>query len=392
MKHSLCVILTFLSVTAAAQIRKGQTIWSAHVHSQFTRYSQATIKAPRYSAGGSVDFNFFIRDGLALGLGAGGLWEEAQTMVEEPGGFGTGYKKASWSMTPFVRKYWQIAPVLVYAGGGVDLSFSKVSSTQQAGYEKYEDSFSQNFSSTLQAQLGVIYPVSDRLGLEFGAQSAMFPLSFHSVRLGLVMTGASESGIGKTTLAGSPLARGRWLLSGSFSSELSKGFTTNPDGVHHYRDPSSTIELAPGFFVRDRLMFGLGVFAGLQGGVLKTPDKVGFVNVGNQKPFLIGLRPFVKKYFSPAKLTPYLEGYISYDRIMSGGPATNTYNAGSHVGLAYILGKSWLIEGRLLELSGGYSEIGDMKTDVSTIPGPHSYNLNLEAGLRPSLRVSFVFR
>ncbi|KAA0992616.1 hypothetical protein [Dyadobacter aurulentus] len=393
MKYLFSTILLVTCVSAVAQTKKGQTIWTAHINSQFVQTLQTPVKSPRYSHGGSGEVSFFIRDELAIGVGAKGSWDGYRLDIGDSESLKMESKTSTSSVNPFMRKYWQLSPFTIYAGVGADLAFSKNKSLQYAVGQAYDDRVNRSVNIAAQAQLGVIYPLTSRLGLEFGARSNLFPLTVNTARLGLLLFTGSETKTRAENSPESPLTKGRWLLSGSFGYTVNAGHTADTNGRFEYRTPATSIELAPALFMRDRLLVGIGIFAGFQGGVLNTPEKAAFVTVGDKKPVLVGLRPFLRKYLSPTKLTPYLEGYASYDRIMGGGgPATNTYNAGGKLGLAYILGKNWIVEANLLGVAGGYSEVGENRNEIATIGGVERFHVKLNAGFKPDFTISYVFR
>ncbi|GAB3897288.1 hypothetical protein GCM10028803_15620 [Larkinella knui] len=180
-------------------------------------------------------------------------------------------------------------------------------------------------------------------------------------------------------------------MSGTFSSVLKKGYSYDGKTGNDYREPSTFIDIASGVFVRDRLVIGAGLYVGLQGGILEISKASGYASKGNHKPMLAGIRPYVKKYFAPTRLTPYLQGYVSYNRIMAGAPATNTVYGGGNLGLAYLFGKNWLVEGSLLGLSAGYSKMPDIETDIATASARKRFFANLDVGLKPAFTVAYVF-
>lgn len=375
-----------------AQIKKGQIISTAQVNLHLSNHLQINNKSPRHDNNASGSLSFFIRDGLALGLNAQGVWYGSTIEIDDPSRFKIESNIASGSINPFVRKYWKLPSFLVYAGGGVGISYTKNAQSQQVFGQILEKSVSQNFIVNAQAQLGVIYPVTSRLGLELSAQSNLFPVSINMAQLGLVILSGPSTKIRDETSSVPQLIKGRWLLAGTFNHNVNKGNSTKEGVSSEYRNPSTSFELLPAFFLKDRLLLGIGISAGFRDGVLNG-DHVGYASVDGKKPFALGLRPSIKRYFSPAKLTPYTEGFVSYSRIMGGGaPATNSYNAGGNFGLAYLLGKSWIVEARLLALTGGYSRFGDTEIDVATIFGTERFNVKLEAGFKPNFTVSYVFR
>ncbi|CAG5001093.1 hypothetical protein DYBT9275_02593 [Dyadobacter sp. CECT 9275] len=392
MRYLFYPLLLLFPLVTNAQIKKGQVIWTGQLSSEFMKNQQEGVKTPAYNQSVSGEASFFIKEGIAWGLGAQGNWNGNKSIAEGPNGFTLKYIGKGGSLTPFIRKYWQFSPLFIYAGGGVVGTFSKFSMQREDFGQVNELQFRKEFQLTSQFQLGVIFPVTSRLGLQFGARSQLFPFSFNVAELGLVVLSGADTHTAKDAPAISPLARGRWVLSGSFSTSGDKGFSGDGGQRIDYDNPATSIALAPGLFVRDRLLMGLGVQVGIHGGANNISGSAGYFTVNDRTPVSIGLRPFVKKYLSSAKLSPYLEGYASYHRIMAGGPATNTYNAGANFGLAYSLGKSWLAEARLLGVSGGYSRVGSMDAEIATIPAIQRFHFNLESGFQPGFVVSYIFR
>ena len=253
-----------------------------------------------------------------MGLGVQGNWSGNKGKAEGPNGFTLNYINSGGSLTPFIRKYWRISPFLIYAGGGVNGTFSKSSTRWFDLVQVSELALKKEFKMASQFQLGVIFPVTSRLGLQFAAQSQLFPFSFNSAQLGLVVLNGPDTGAAsKDGKKESPLVRGRWLLSGSFSTSGDKGFYVQQGEQRtDYDNPATSIVLAPGLFVKDRLLIGLGVQVGIKRGVNDIPGNAGYFTEDNRTLVSIGLRPFIKKYLSGAKLGPYLESYVSYDRIL----------------------------------------------------------------------------
>lgn len=102
---------------------------------------------------------------------------------------------------------------------------------------------------------------------------------------------------------------------------------------------------------------------------------------------MIGLCPFVKKYWSATELTPYLERFGTFARMTAGNLSNYTYSVGANLGLAYSLNRKWFVEARLLQLSGGNSWLAD------TEPGLESsrFNVALEGGFKPNFTISYNF-
>lgn len=92
--------------------------------------------------------------------------------------------------------------------------------------------------------------------------------------------------------------------------------------------------MAAGTFVQDRLLVGAEVYARFEGAVWDSP----IIGYSGRNPVLVGIRPYIKKYVGSARLAPYIQGSLAYDRIMAGSRPTNTFYAGGNIGLAYVLG------------------------------------------------------
>lgn len=384
---ALTLVLVLSSILLQAQTKKGQTIFSGQFGGKYVQSQAYLVKSPQQLYNANIEAGYFLRDGLAVGLRLDGSFNNSRLNLEYAPELLSRNRSYSAGITPFLRKYWKLSSFYLYAGGGAKMAFrgNRDEYKPITGFDS-EDSRVHQFDFDTRAQLGLIYPITNRLGLEFGAESVLFPLSFNTLHIGLVLFNVGSSGESKKVITDSPLSKGRWLLSGSVQSQYNETTKTkNLNNIEKSSNRGTYLDLSGGFFLRDRLMLGIGVFAGLNDGVLSR-ERLG--SAGTDKtPFMIGLRPFVKNYWSATKLTPYLEGYGTFASTKSGGAPTYTYSIGANLGLAYSLSKKWLVEARLLQISGGNSWL------TNTEPGLESsrFNIALEGGLKPNFTISYVF-
>lgn len=113
----------------------------------------------------------------------------------------------------------------------------------------------------------------------------------------------------------------------------------------------------------------------------------GYGQLNSTSPHQFSVEPYIKHYLSEAVLTPYVKGQLFVEIIKAGGPATDTYGGRLSAGLAYLLGRRFIIEAELAGLSSSYSEINS-----TVITGPNRWNIQLDATLRPNFVLSYVLR
>ncbi|MCE7065759.1 hypothetical protein [Dyadobacter sp. CY326] len=102
---------------------------------------------------------------------------------------------------------------------------------------------------------------------------------------------------------------------------------------------------------------------------------------------MIGLCPFVKKYWSATKLIPYLEGFGTFASTTGVDLSNYKYSVAANLGLADSLNRKWLVEARLLQLSGGEYWLADFEPGLEA----SRFNVALEGAFKPNFTISYIF-
>lgn len=237
------------------------------------------------------------------------------------------------------------------------------------------------FTATLDGQAGVVYSLSDRIGIEVYARSGGLPISINTAGVGLVLfTGAHKPLLRVDTLtAFRQLGRGGLVLSTSFSTNRTSQTATDPlgNGVNAVFS-ETTASLGFGYFVRDRTQIGLtGSYSVISSG-------------GSFTAFSVA--PYVKRYLNKGALTPYVSGSLAWQFRTREGDATPAYMGYLRAGLAYLPGKRFIIEAELIGIEGGYSATTPSANTGLAEYTPSEWHTSVYATLRPNLLVSYVFR
>ncbi len=101
---------------------------------------------------------------------------------------------------------------------------------------------------------------------------------------------------------------------------------------------------------------------------------------------------FLKKYLTTTRLTPYVGIRANYGRAVNTYKSAildsrtgylNSYSLMPDIGLAYLISNHFLVESQLANLYMFYS--------IPANSTEKSFGVNLSGGLRPNLRLSYVF-
>lgn len=386
------VIFLLFPILLSAQIEKGKNMYSGNFDLDYWNFSQPGVKTSTWRPGLALEAHRFVKSGLTLGseLDANIF---LQNMKFSSNGGSKPARGYTVSVTPQIRKFWKVSPFFLYAGAGVNVAASWSTSYLSYENQKLHESRLTTFNLMPQARLGLIYPLTKRLSLEAGGVSDLYPISFNSLKIGLVaMAGEGQAFVSEAVGTGSALAHGRWIVSGTFSSSNTKSSGVEGDSSWSYRTPASLIHVGTGVFMPNRLLIGADVIFGFRESALNDPRAVGFMSTGNSKPWSVGIRPYVRKYITDMRLTPYWEVSANYSRIMAGAGATNTYSASGSVGLAYVFGKHWILQTKLAGLTVGYSKFPDNDSEIATILGGQKISAVIDGGLKPTFTLAYSFK
>lgn len=386
------VIFLLFPLHLFAQIEKGKNIFSGNFNLDYWNFSQEGAKTSTWGPTLALEAHHFVKSGLTLGTELDGNIF-SQNIRFSSNGSSKPTRGYAVSVTPQIRKFWKVSPFFVYAGAGVNVAYTWSSSHISYENQKLNESRLTTFNMMPQARLGLIYPLTKQLSLEAAGISNLYPISFNSLKIGLVaMTGEGQAFVSEAVGSGSALARGRWIISGTFSSSLTKSSDFVGDSSASYRTPASLIHIGTGVFLPNRLLIGAEVIFGFRESALNDPRAAGFMGKGTSKPWSIGIRPYVRKYITAMRLTPYWELSGNYSRIMAGAGATNTYSASGSVGLAYVFGKHWILQTKLAGLTVGYSKLPDNDSEIATILGGEKISAVIDGGLKPAFTLAYSFK
>lgn len=388
----VCLAVLLISFNVAAQIEKGKNIVSGNFNLDYWHFSQPGIKTSTWNPGLGLEIHHFIRSGLTLGLELNGSYF-SQAMKFTENGASRPSRGYGLSVVPQVRKYWKVLPFFVYAGAGLSLAANSSLTYFRDEDVRYSESRYKTFNLIPQARLGLIYPLTKRLSIEAAGISDIYPASFNRLQLGLVLL-ASEghSSVSEAVKAVSALTAGRWVISGTFNSSLAKGSNYDEETNESYRNPATLVQVGTGIFMPNRVLIGADITLGFRGSAINDRNSAGWMGTGSSKPWSIGIRPYLRKYMTAMHLTPYWEVSANYSRIMAGVDPTHTYSAGGQVGLAYVLGKHWILHAKLAGLTVGYSKLPDNESEVATLLGGEKISAAIDAGLRPALTIAYSFK
>lgn len=342
---SLALLLTHF---AQAQTEPGRALWSGNLQINTTQLAGDypngyTRRSPQLSL--SVHHGVFLPNNWLTGLAVRGSYYKQVTASTIP------LDQNYWQggLDVFVRKYWGASNWRIFAGGGIGGSIDQL---RQDVYDAGTSIRSENRTNSYQVapftQIGGLYFLNSRWGLELATSSTVFPFTFSGLTAGLVyLTGSTASArkIQEATppTAGSQTRAGRFTAGASivFSSQNNEGNTQTASAQ------SLTAAPAVGFFVANNLLVGISVPItwNKADGPSKTTETI------------LGLAPYVRAYLSSTRLRPYAgvtATYSTYSFKQDPYPReriSHTVGAALTGGLAYLLGRNFIAEANLLNLT-----------------------------------------
>lgn len=393
MRKQLCAIASlFLTTFAGAQTQKGNGLFSGGFSVNYNQsgYQQATLRQEYWQPSLSVTAGRFVSDNWLVGASVSGtaIFQQLQ------GGMGsnqalreTDYNVFSAELVPFVRRYWQFAPVQVFAGAGLSLRSNgqRVATNEEASTNTLVFLTNQRTNDFLigpYLEAGANYFLTKRLALQVSAATRSLPFSVASVNTGLVYWTGSDRKAGpgeaRETIQTN---RRNWVVEGGFSVDHSLTDYMS-DSQRNQTSNSYAFSPSVGYFIRKNSLLGVSVPLLIGSGESRNQSQPRFTN----NYWSVGIAPYFQHYWTSTRLTPYTRVGASYTMMKSGVNTNTIYGAGASfgMGLAYMAGKRFIIETSLGNASLTYTPPNKAGTS------PKTWNADLSAGLQGNFAVRYV--
>lgn len=393
MQKQLCAIASlFLTTFAGAQTQKGNGLISGGFSINYNQsgYQQATLRQQYWQPSFNVTAGRFVSDNWLVGASVSGT----ASFQKLQGGMGSNqalresdYNVFSAELVPFVRRYWQFAPVQVFAGAGLSLRSSgeRVATNEEVGTNPQVFPVNQRTNDFLigpYLEAGANYFLTKRLALQVSAATRSLPFSVASINTGLVYwTGTdrkADPGEARETVQTN---RRNWVVEG--------GFTVDHSTTDYMRNPqliqtSTSYALSPsvGYFIRKNSLLGVSVPLLFGSGESRNLSQPRFTN----NYWSVGIAPYFQHYWTSTRLTPYTRVGASYTMMKSGVNTNTIYEAGASfgMGLAYMAGKRFIVETSLGNASLTYTPPN------KAVTSPRIWNAELSAGLQSNFAIRYV--
>lgn len=399
MKTQLSLLACLLLAgSATAQTQKGNGILSGDVSVSYYRAAfvdtgESKKLGENWSSSVSLTAGRFWTDNWLAGVSASvSAYNQSQYLgiiTNERAEF-TG---TSVSVTPFVRRYWQVSSVQLFAGLGLSAGTSVFKQPAVNANGQYVNDGQRrtllNVNPLVEA--GVNYFLTNRLGLQLRANASALPLNTAGLSAGLVYwTGPDRRTGGQEERDNPQTNKGNLVIEGSFSvvSQQEKvvgNTTTSPTET-----TTDTYLVSPsvGYFFGKNNLVGLSLPVSWGTNLRPTLSS-------SAGTWSIGVSPYYQHYWLTTRLTPYTRITAGYNRMTTKPDGTtqnaltaNTFTGGVAIGLAYMAGQRFIIETSLAQASANYtsnneSSIGNFSS---------AWNGTLSAGLGGNFSVRYVLR
>ncbi len=397
MTKQLCTVAALLLAgSVGAQTQKGNGLISGNLSLGYSRYNTSTQqtddKQSVWQPQLRITAGHFVADNWLAGLSvSGALNVQTSNAPLFPGQVkdAFGNSNVSVDITPFARRYWQFAPVQVFAGAGltVGLTDSRMTDSgfDETGQpirptERREKSFQVN--PYLEA--GVNYFLTNRLALQLVASTRSLPFALTGLSTGLVYwTGNDRKADPQQARDNQQTVRGNWIIEGSFSSNRTARNFSADTTVDRYTSAQYAISPSVGYFIRRNTLLGVSIpvnFGSTQGSAQNTQA---------YSYWSVSVSPYIQHYWASTRLTPFTRIGATYLAFQSnsGYPLKKpvSLSASFNIGLAYMPGRRFIIETSFVDASLAY-----VTTRYDFGPTYTSWNTTLSAGLRGSFAVRYV--
>jgi hypothetical protein len=371
----------FFAQLCVAQTEPGRALWSGNLQLNTTQLAGEypngyTRRSPQLNF--SVNHGVFLQNNWLLGLSVSGSYYKQVNANTVP------LDQVYWrgGLSAFIRKYWGHNNWRIYAGGGIGGNLDQY---KQEVFDSGTSIRSENRTNTYSispfTQIGGVYFLDSRWGMEFSTNSTIFPFTFSGLTAGLIyMTGRTRSE--REIQAATPPAVGSQARAGRFTVGASVVFSGTKEDVSHRTTEAQSVMAAPavGFFVANNLLVGLSVpitWTKNSGTSTTTETSLGFA-------------PYIRSYLSNTRLRPYVGAtvtFTSYSFKQEPFPKeriNHTTGGTLNGGLAYLLGKNFIAEANLLNLNFSKQTQNNLSKNGLWLQG-------LQVTTSPAFTVQYVF-
>jgi len=387
MKHSFTLGLLLLATAAFAQTEKGNSFisgtistgYSSNIYPKGSPYSSGT-----FSLSSGISYGKFIKDDILWRIGVSetfsrNYWKNNNSKLSNPYG---SLSLNSSGLYFFGKERWR-----GFVGGGLSISGSFFNIKQSVDGKQELASKERNFSIQPLFEAGALYFFNKHLAIQLSTTSNTFPLNSYGFSTGLLYW-IKPTSFEAETKELSILNKGRWTLGAGFDVDTRRlrNNLSNQSSIPGQSDENETnVSLQIGKLVKNRTMIGVRM------GYSKNYSKVTSTPQIITKRIVYRVGIFRKQYLFATRLTPYWEVELNYIRNnqeqkdASNFSTThfNTFELRPNIGLAYLISNHFLVETQLADLLVSYGTQANSEYK--------NWSANLSGGLRPNLRLSYVF-
>jgi len=386
MKHSFTLSLLLLATAAFAQTEKGNSFVSGNISTGYSSNiypKNSPNKSGTFSLSSGISYGKFIKDDILWRIGVSETFSRYR-LESNNAKFTNPYGSLSISSSGlyfFGKERWR-----GFVGGGLGISGSFYNIKQSID-GKQLTSKERNFSIQPLFEAGALYFFNKHLAIQLSTTSNTFPLNSYGLSTGLLYW-IKPTSFEAETKDLSILNKGRWTLGVGFDVDtrrLRNNLANQSSNPTQSDENETNVSLQIGKFVKNRTMIGVRMgYSKNYSEVTSTPQII-------TKRSMYRGGVFMKKYLFATRLTPYWEVELNYIRNnqeqkdASNFSTThfNTFELRPNLGLAYLISNHFLVETQLADLLVSYGTQANSEYK--------NWSANLSGGLRPNLRLSYVF-
>lgn len=257
------------------------------------------------------------------------------------------------ALTPFVRRYWAFGPILLYGGGGVQVSISNgFAYTSNSGPADDDVGTRTNQYTVRPAfEVGGTYFLSNRLGLKAAISNAGLPIPASAIGLGLIYwTGPNGTGATNPETTLTTTNQGNWVVEGGFSATRAVIGDAIPNSEKN-KASTISIQASIGRFIAKNTLLGVGL-------VYTTTTQLQARATSSNTYQTYSIAPYIQRYLSNRRLTPFLRGSVLYssNRQTNVDQKIGSLQGSLGLGLAYLISNRFIVETSLANASYQFIE------------------------------------